>query len=75
MMVNGGVRMEELKRCPFCGDEAKLLHGIIGVNKFSYVMCLGCCVKTDRHVISTEYSCDEKAIAAWNRRKDDEKIN
>ena len=67
--------MEKLKRCPFCGGEAELHHGITGVLQASssFIRCEKCFCQTDIFVINTKYSCDEKAIEAWNKRvKDDE---
>lgn len=48
-----------LKRCPFCGEEAKLIED---TNHISYVKCSnGCC--------STPYLQDPKtARRVWNRR-------
>lgn len=64
----GETGMTGLKPCPFCGGEARLHHGSNGINKTSFVMCEGCCVKTEGTEISTRYSSDEKAIDVWNRR-------
>lgn len=62
----------DLLLCPFCGGEAILLHDNLGinVNVFSYIKCLGCGVETERFQISTDHSSDDKAVEAWNRRKE-----
>lgn len=65
----------DLLECPFCNGKARLLHENLGINKYSYIMCMGCEVETRKFIISTDHSCDEEAIKAWNRRKDDGKIN
>ena len=59
---------EELKRCPFCGGEAKLISGI---GRF-YVICSDDLDVNGAHCAfamgSILYDTREKAIAAWNRR-------
>ena len=60
--------MEKLKPCPFCGGEAKIVHGELGRNG-SRVICKNCYCSTDFVSISTRYSCDEKAAEAWNKRE------
>ena len=62
--------MEELKYCPFCGKEAKLMHGYHGVEKMSYVKCTHCAARTAEFEISTEYAADVIAVEAWNKRVD-----
>lgn len=51
---------ETLKRCPFCGGEAKLQKGLCELD--NYVMCLNCRCKTKL------YNTKESAVKAWNRR-------
>lgn len=74
MMVKGGARMEELKRCPFCGGEAELLivpgYFKQGLSSSGWIVkCLnGCCNQMP-------HASDHDAIEAWNRRKGDGKIN
>lgn len=60
--------MTELKPCPFCGGEAKMIKfQKVGSETCEYVMqCWGCHAKT--RVCKT----DEEAIRAWNRRWNDE---
>ena len=61
----------EIKACPFCGGEAKVFKykkpmASFGT-MFSYeVECAYCFVRTGR------YPSEEKAVNAWNRRKDGE---
>lgn len=47
----------ELKPCPFCGGEAKIMISVL-----SYVMCDKCCAETNHYITEKE------AIEAWNRR-------
>lgn len=60
--------MDELKKCPFCGEEAKLLDDfeIIGdkISKKFYIKCTGCGASTSK--FSTNY----EALAGWNKRTD-----
>lgn len=55
---------KELRRCPFCGGEAKLLTHKECNTTYYGVHCeiTGCCS------ISTLYLSEEQAIEAWNRR-------
>jgi len=62
---------EELKPCPFCGGEAALRiirYGTAGrslVSVMGYeIMCEQCSVSN----IEGEYSNQEDAISAWNKR-------
>ena len=50
--------MSELKKCPFCGGEAKLVG-----DKYHWVFCEGC--QGGSHAFETV----EEAIKAWNTRK------
>ena len=57
---------DDLKPCPFCGDKyisiSRKGYGVsVGCNSAG---CFGC------HVYSREFESKEKAINAWNRRKD-----
>lgn len=63
--------MIELKPCPFCGGEAKLIsyHASMWIDNptDSFVKCKDCGATTI-HYFPTE----EKAIEAWNRRAEHE---
>lgn len=50
---------EQLKPCPFCGGEARIVKFI---NDEYYVKCIYCCAKTDL------YGSEFYAIKFWNRR-------
>ena len=55
--------MEQLKPCPFCGGEAKVLYL---PNKCGWnVYCRMC-------EVEMLYDSEQEAIEAWNRRVDDE---
>ena len=59
--------MEELKPCPFCGGEARLL-----VNDGVRVICSKCYVGTINmtDVMWQESNAVETVVATWNRRTD-----
>lgn len=50
---------EELKRCPFCGGEAKCIefYGLY------HVICCNC------HIAGKDCSRRESAVSAWNNRQ------
>lgn len=53
----------ELKPCPFCGMDAKIIREADeDGDRFYYVYCLGCDSAT------AGYGTREESIAAWNRR-------
>ena len=54
--------MRELKRCPFCGGEAKLCKGY-WIGKEYWVECTNCTCKTS---LSNNYN---EPIRVWNTRK------
>lgn len=56
--------MEDIKRCPFCGSEAKVYE--FGVNRF-VVECNGGCVRMPA-CSSSAYTSEENAINDWNTR-------
>lgn len=58
--------MSELKKCPFCGGEATLVHGLCELD--NYVVCQKCLSRTK--VFNTK----ESAIKTWNTRKPVERI-
>lgn len=59
--------MSELKRCPFCGEKARLQR----IGESYYVVCDGsyCKIKPT----TWAYSVKERAIEEWNRRANDER--
>lgn len=57
---------EKLKPCPFCGGMGILNNESDKI--VSYVKCLTCGAETGLIKVSAEYSSDDKAIEAWNRR-------
>lgn len=59
--------MDNLKPCPFCGGEAKVIENNSYTDIHS-VICKNCFTESDR------YQTQEKAIEAWNTRKPIEKI-
>lgn len=61
--------MEELKRCPFCGGEAKMLKmgGIKGMF-FNPTVKRPTCTKC--HATMFVWFNEQAAIRAWNRRVD-----
>lgn len=60
----------EIENCPFCGGEGILMHerrtgkGLDG----SVITCRTCGSKGQWYPLAANYSCDEKAIDAWNTR-------
>lgn len=60
-----------LKPCPFCGGQAELIHNSIGFafdRIVSAVKCVQCGARTRTFEMSTEFSCDDKAVEMWNTR-------
>lgn len=53
--------MTELKKCPFCGGEAKIM-GVGRDDICKFVYCGECLAETGA------YDTTEEAIEAWNRR-------
>lgn len=59
--------MEDLKRCPFCGGEAKKVTDIVAstrLNKYYCVRCTSCFCQS----ASYQEGWFRLAIDAWNRR-------
>lgn len=58
-------KMAELKPCPFCGGEAKLVYSM----PYNFVMCAKCKV-FGKTIVDRYEQADGKAeaIEAWNRR-------
>ena len=64
--------MAELKPCPFCGGEAKLIYSM----PYNAVQCTKC--KTWGKTIVDSYEQQDgkyEAIEAWNRRAEDGKAD
>jgi len=60
--------MTDLKPCPFCGGNAKLMtYHYQTLGDMLYVTCLSCGNETTGKLTAGE------AIAAWNRRVDNRK--
>lgn len=60
----------ELKPCPFCGGEAKVIEGydsMVGVNVY-YIECCNC-----RATFYNGNSNKNKEIEKWNRRVENER--
>ena len=55
--------MIELRPCPFCGGEAKIIKGALRV----WIHCFGCGIQ-----LAARYLTEEDAAEAWNRRNDGE---
>lgn len=64
----------KLKPCPFCGGKGELRREslIFSWVQHSFVRCEKCFARGEEITTSTEYSADEKAIEAWNRRTENE---
>lgn len=55
--------MTELRKCPFCGGEARIERtDCIGSINYHYGYCIQCGARTD------EYATKKGAIEAWNKR-------
>ena len=62
--------MSELKRCPFCGGEAKIDKTITNTVSVECKVCHA----SSRIILCTEGDIEEKAIEEWNTRKPMENI-
>ena len=60
--------MEELKRCPFCGGEAAIVHQarrkVYKSDKYVYGNCVYC-----QNCDAEIFSSINKAVEMWNRRE------
>ena len=73
----------ELKPCPFCGGEAVLYHQSSKYTEHDgdFVYCFrGCGGRTKlfecyNGTVKTHKETEQEAIAAWNRRANDEHCN
>ena len=71
----------ELKRCPFCGFEAKLMKDVeqVGFGVYDrkyFVKCTYCEATGSKYGILYDVTEEERidlAIKAWNRRAKDER--
>lgn len=60
----GGMRMTELKPCPFCGGEAEVKEGWAYGNHVSRIQCKKCAISTQ----PVPFRSRGVATRAWNRR-------
>ena len=68
--------MTELKPCPFCGGEAKLLTLTYNGGKVYGVFCTADLEQEYQHGhFIDNYDNKDEAIADWNRRTNDEGEN
>lgn len=56
--IEGEEMTDDLKPCPFCGSQAKIMHG----PGDDWVECMGC------HCMSEMHTMESRAIEKWNRR-------
>lgn len=61
----------DLKPCPFCGGEAKLVNTMFAGDMYKTVFCLACNANTNNFNARDEKSA-MRAVDAWNRRANDE---
>ena len=76
--------MSELKPCPFCGAEAKLIGKYEGEAFLIWVECRRCFARSGRFwpnlkdegkSVESFEICKNGAIETWNRRADDGKAD
>ena len=65
--------MSELKRCPFCGGEARM-HKTAFLKYEVEVVCKNCGARTLTHSSASFSDANMNAIKAWNTRKPMERI-
>jgi Lar family restriction alleviation protein len=70
--------MDKLKPCPFCGGEAWIIRTNDN-NSSPYVQCKFGVFRVPKcplgHLVTWDYATEEEAIAAWNRRANDEQTD
>lgn len=59
--------MDKLKRCPFCGGEARTGFAIYDYNRWG-VECTKCGATVEVAEWNGDCDTEENAIKAWNRR-------
>lgn len=69
-MILDAKKLDKIKPCPFCGGEARLLHGSEGLTgtRTSFVKCGECGCRTSAFAVDARYSSDERVIEIWNKR-------
>ena len=65
--------MSELKRCPFCGGEARM-HKTAFLKYEVEVVCKNCGARTLTHSSASFSDANMNAIKAWNTRKPMDRI-
>ena len=66
---------DKIKKCPFCGSSAEIVHysdSMMGLFKYARVRCTACGSKGPEIQMSMRYSADDKAVETWNRRTNEE---
>ena len=64
----GTQKMNKLKACPFCGDEARLVEWE-SYRQYSFVKCQGCDATRGEY-----FRNDGGAVKAWNTRAPDQRL-
>ena len=67
-------KKEDLKKCPFCGGKASLIETLCIDNNYKGYFVHHCCDITVAPIYTSSFPTEERAIAAWNRRVNDEKL-
>lgn len=63
---------EQLKPCPFCGGKASLIKTLCIDNNYQGYFIHHCCDITVAPIDTSSFPTEERAIAAWNRRTDEQ---
>ena len=64
--------MRELRECPFCGGEARLMCDFECGVESKTVKCIKCGAKVNNFFKYNEERSTKEAVDAWNRRVSDE---